>query len=277
MDEGKEDISPVRKKRKKVKRLKKIQRGTLTISLPEDLIKYLRKRKGYSGLIASLVRAHREKEVTEKPAIMTPEEAEIREALKERERLVELYGKDVVYDVEHVINKLEAYDDRGNMIIVENWHAYMEEKGVEDKRGYFKTFEKYRGYKSQIGRLWSDVKEKIEHEQETLRELELQREIALGMTLQDILDKLETYLERQFNEKINRYKTEIETLRERATDASSYMEIGQINKKIDGLKERFEKREVTMRQVVDALGLPYMVVYNKVAPMLIREGYKIVK
>ena len=277
MDEGKEDISK-RRKRKKVKRLKKIQRGTITLSMPNDLIKELRKRKGYSGYVASLIRADMEKQATAKPATMTPEEAEIRQALKERKRLVEFYGKDKIYNMEHAISKGEDLID-GKFVVIEDWRAYMEEKGVKDERGYFKTFEKYRGLKSppELSDQWSDLKEKVGREQDKLRELDLQREMAMGMTKQEILDKLEAYLERQFDEKVEKYRAEAETLRLKAEDASAFMVIAQINKKIDLLKERFEKREVTMRQVVDALGLPYMVVYNKVAPMIIREGYKIVK
>jgi len=258
----------------KIKRTKKVKRATLTISLPDELIKKLKEKPNYSGYIASLVRADFEKEMaTPPPPSMSPEEAEIRQALKERDRLRKIYGLKVG-DVEYIIRK-GGEEVAGKWVPIPNWHLYMEQKGIEDKRGYFKTYAKYNGEHaaSEMWELWSDIADKVREEEEKEHELRLKQEVVDGMTLQETMDKLEAYLKRQLDKKVAKIKDEKEKIV--VEDALGIMMKTERQKEINRLEERFEAKEVSMKVIVDALGLPYMEVYNKVAPALRREGYSI--
>jgi hypothetical protein len=262
---------------RKAKRAKKAYRGTLTISLSEELIKYLREKKNYSGYLASLIRSDMQQQAgAQETNIVSSEEAEIRQALKERDRLLDIYG-DRVYDVEDVIRKGEEWVDGTGYVTIKDWRSYMEQKGIADERGYFDVYAKYCGEQStdrgETEEFWSNIKKKFKDEKEKEHELRLKQEVALGMTLQEAIDKLDAYLKREFDKKVEQLKIEAEKIP--FEDAYSTIERKQANERIERLTAKFEAKEVSMKEIVAALSLPYMVVYNKAAPLLRREGYRI--
>ena len=263
------------KKRKKVKRLKKIERATLTISLPDQVKEWVRKKENYSAFIASLLKSEMEKEQQVETPVVTEEEKEIRKALEERERLLALYGNDV-YDVEYAIRK--GFDPDKEMVQVEDWRKYMEAKGVNDRYGYFPAYAKYCGEltPSKHYDLWMDIKERFEAEMEEQRMKDLEKEVTGGFTKREILDKVAVYRKRQFEQKMKRYEQERAKILSKAEDASGYVIVEEINKIMTKLKREYDAKGVALKDVLDALGLPYMVVYNKVLAILRREGYKII-
>lgn len=261
-------------KRKTIKRKRAtIKRTTLTISIPDDLKKKVTAKKGYSAYIASLIAAALEKEQSTPQAVMSPEEREIRNALKERQRLMSLYG-DKVYDVEYVIRK--GHD--GN-VEVENWHDYRVAKGVEDPNGYFETYEKYQGRSAEemLIDLWRDVHAKFRGVEEKEHEAALNSEVANGMTLQEALNKLNSYLKRRLDEKVKKLIDEANSIKDLGFGALSVMEKKEINENIDFLTKRFEDKIIIYADIMNALGLSYADAYQKVAPALRREGYTIIE
>jgi hypothetical protein len=246
-----------------VKRHKKIKRTVthLTISFPEDLAKELRKQKNYSDLLASLYRAHLEKEqATPSTPTMSAEEVNIREALKDRERFIELYGDDKIYDMEHAIRHGEE------------WSL----EGVEDKNGYFEIYEKHMGQHSEetLYDLWHDVQDKVNAEKEKDHEARLKREVAPGMTLQDAIDRIDAYRQQKYDRKVQKLTEEAKAVKE-TPDALAGMQRKRINEEIKELTERFKKKEASYNDIMNALGLSYQEVYNKVAAALRLEGYKV--
>jgi len=251
------------KKEKVGKRTKAYRAVThLTISFPEDLAKELRKQKDFSGLLASLYRAHIEKErATPSTPTMSAEEVKIREALKERERLVELYG-DKIWDNEHAIRHGEE------------WSL----EGVEDKNGYFEIYEKHMGQHSEekLYDLWHNVQDKVNTEKEKEHETRLTREVAPGMTLQDAIDKIDAYRRQKLEGKVQKLTEEAAAINmDSEFGALPYMQKTRINEQIKELTERFKKKEASYNDIMNALGLSYQEVYNKVAAALRLEGYKV--
>lgn len=195
--------------------------------------------------------------------------------MEERERLLTIYGNNV-YDVEYAIRK--GFDPDRDMIEVEDWREYVEAKGINDRFGYFPIYAKYCGElvpEKRYG-LWLDIKERFEKEMEEQRTKDLEREVTGGLTKREILDKVEIYRRRKYEEKMEHYKQERAKVLAEAKDASDYMRAEEISNIIFKLKEEFEAKGVTIKDVLGALGLPYMVVYNKILAILRREGYKIV-
>jgi len=248
----------------------------LTISFPADLAARLRTEKNYSNLLADLYRAHIEKKDATPQAVKSPEEIEIVQALKERERLIALYDEDKIYDVEYVIRKGRDTDD----VEIANWHDYYIAKGVEDPNGYFVTYEKCQGrhVEETLMELWHDVKAKFNKEEEKLHETALNREIANGMTLQDALNRMDAYMKHSLDEKIEKLKAEAKEVKDEPyAGASTYMERKRINEKIDLLTKRFRDRIIFYGDIMNGLGLSYADAYQKVAPALRREGYTIIE
>jgi len=249
------------KKRKIGKRTKAYRTVThLTVSFPEDLAKELRKQKDFSALLASLYRAHLEKEqATPSTPTMSAEEIKIREALKDRERLVELYG-DKIWDVEHAVRHGEE------------WNL----EGVEDKNGYFEIYDKYMGQHSEetLYDLWHDIADKFNAEKAKEHEARLKREVAPGMTLQNAIDKIDAYRQQKYDRKVQKLTEEAKAVKE-TPDALAYMQRKRISEQINGLTERFKKKEASYNDIMNALGLSYQEVYNKVAAALRVEGYKV--
>jgi len=247
------------KKEKIGKRTKAYRTVThLTISFPEDLAKELRKQKDFSALLASLFRAHLEKEqATPSTPTMSAEEIKIREALKDRERLVELYG-DKIWDIEHAIRHGEEWSR------------------VEDKNGYFEIYEKHMGQHSEekLYDLWHDVQDKVNAEKEKEHETRLKREVAPGMTLQNAIDKIDAYRQQKYDRKVQKLTEEAKAVKE-TPDALAGMQRKRINEEIKELTERFKKKEASYNDIMNALGLSYQEVYNKVAAALRVEGYKV--
>jgi len=250
------------KKEKIGKRTKAYRTVThLTISFPEDLAKELRKQKDFSALLASLYRAHLEKEqATPSTPTMSAEEIKIREALKDRERLVELYG-DKIWDAEHAIRHGEEWSR------------------VEDKNEYFGIYEKHMGQHSEekLYDLWHDVQDKVNAEKEKEHETRLKREVAPGMTLQNAIDKIDAYRQREYDRKVQKLTDEAKAINmDSEFGALPFIQRKQIDDQINVLTERFKKKEASYNDIMNALGLPYQEIYNKVAAALRLEGYKIV-
>jgi hypothetical protein len=59
----------------------------------------------------------------------------------------------------------------------------------------------------------------------------------------------------------------------RVEDAYCYILKGRIQEQIDALEKALETKKITIKKLVDALALPYMEVYTKVAPALRHEGH----
>jgi len=268
-----------RTKMKKIKRIKAYRAVThLTISFPEDLAKELRKEKNFSELLASLYRAYKEQTTTPSTPTMSGEEVEIREALKDRERLAELYG-DKIDDVEYVIRKGAEWRAVGDNVAVKDWGVYRAEKDVEDKNGYFEIYEKYMGQHSEerLYDLWHDVQDKVKAEKEKDHEARLKREVAPGMTLQNAIDKVDAYRQHEYDRKVQKLTEEAKAINmDSEFGALPIMQRRQINEQIKELTERFKKKEASYNDIMNALGLPYQEVYNKIAAALRLEGYKIV-
>jgi len=251
----------------------------LTVSFPEDLAKELRKQKDFSALLASLYRAYLEKEqATPSTPTMSDEEVKIRSALKDRERLVELYG-DKIDDVEYVIRKGVEWRAVGDNVEVKDWGVYMTKKGIEDKNGYFGIYEKYVGQHSEetLYDLWTDVAGKFNAEKAKEHEARLKREVAPGMTLQNAIDKIDAYRQRECDRKVQKLTDEAKAINmDSEFGALPFIQRKQIDDQINVLTERFKKKEASYNDIMNALGLPYQEIYNKVAAALRLEGYKIV-
>jgi len=262
-------------KRKTIKRKHStIKRATLTFSIPDDLKKKITTEKGYSNIISSLIKGYYEKKDATPQPVMSPEEREIRNALKERQRLTALYGDDKVYDVEYVIRK--GHD--GN-VEVENWHDYRVAKGVEDLNGYFEIYEKYTGQhsKDDLYNLWHDVEAKFRETEEKEHETALNNEVANGMTLQEALDKLNVYVKRRQEEKVKKLIDEANSIKDLGFGALTGMKKREIQEEINVLTKRFEDKKIFYADIINALGLSYADAYQKVAPALRREGYTIME
>lgn len=261
----------MKRKTIKIKRAT-VKRASLTFSLPDDLKKKITAEKGYSSIIASLIKDYYEKKDATPQPVISPEEVEIVQALKERERLVASYGDDKIYDVEYVIRK--GHD--GN-VEVKNWHDYRVAKDVEDVNGYFEIYEKYQGQHAQetLIDLWHDVQAKFREDQEKKHEAALNSEVANGMTLQEALSKLNVYLKRRLDEKVKKLIDEANSVKDHGFGALQYMEKSQIQDTIDFLTKRFEEKTIFYADIMNALGLSYADAYQKVAPALRREGYTI--
>ena len=266
-----------KKKSKKVKRTKIYRATHLTISLPDDIAKYVKEQKNYSGYIARLIQQDKEKELTApKPTPASSEELEIRQALKERNRLIQIYGVETISDLEHVINDGGIEDEKGKWQTVKDWAVFMEEKGIIDEKGYFKTYAKYQTRSEDI-RLWIDLKFQIADENEREHKARLKQEIG-GLTLQEIIDRLDAYLKLRFDKKRKELKTEIaeiDGVPDRDLDYNDRIKRDEIHHQIGALQKKLESKEVSMKDLTNALGLPYMEIYNRVAPALRREGYKV--
>jgi hypothetical protein len=267
-------------KNRKAKRTK-AYRENLTISLSPSVKEYVRKQKGkhkdgYSGYIESLILQDMQQQAgAQETKAVSAEEVEVRQALKERERLMEIYGSRV-YDVEDVIRKGEEWVDGTGYVTIKDWRSYMEQKGIADERGYFDVYAKYCGEQStdrgETEEFWSNIKKKFKDEKEKEHELRLKQEVALGMTLQEALDKLDAYLKLALDKKVEELIVEGEKIP--IEDAYSTVERTRINERIERLRAKFEAKEVSIKDVEAALGLPYNVIYYKVVALLRREGYK---
>lgn len=193
---------------------------------------------------------------------MSAEEVKIREALKDRERLIELYG-DKIWDVEHAIRHGEEWSP----------------EGIEDKNGYFGIYEKHMGQHSKetLYDLWHAVQDKVNGEKEKEHEARLKHEVAPSMTLQDAIDKIDVYRRQEYDRKIQKLTDEAKAINmDSEFGALPFIQRKQIDDQINVLTERFKKKEASYNDIMNALGLPYQEIYNKVAAALRLEGYKIV-
>lgn len=204
------------KKRKKIKSSKgliKFSRNR-TFSFPVDVDQHLDKKENMSSYLAELVRADMQKEAAAATTItMTPEEIEIREALKERENAVKDEGEDKVDELENAIMNGRTTS------IPDTWEHY------------FTVFKKYH-YPSdnELYYVWRGVARKVREEKERQRELYLKEELTGGMTRGEVLDII---------------------------------------------KEEPTGIRLTIKTIVELLGLPYSKVYNVVLPFLRKEGYEV--
>jgi hypothetical protein len=246
----------------------------MTFSFPDDIAATVNKQKEKSKFLGMLVREWETKQATTPAATMSPQEVEIREALKKRKRLLQLYGEKIT-NIEWVIRKGEAPE--GTMITVKDWHSYMRERGVEDENGYFETYAKYEGESvSDLWELWRDVQEKVREEEKVSRERSLLEEITSGMTRQDIIDKIDVYLESKKQEKTAHIMKEINKIdTKKDADAFDYKEKGELIKDVNRM-ENVKEVSVTLKELQKVYGLPYMTIYNKILPILRVEGYKII-
>lgn len=171
-------------KRKNIKQSKKVKRVTLlSVSVSEKVGQYLKTLpKGkVSAYLNSLVEKDLKEQAT--PLNLQPEEAEIREALKARKKLVESYGSKVQDFEENILKGIMDWDAQ----------EFDSDSG-EALRDYLKLYEKH--FSSQDGALlWVKVDGEVAQArhaaEETRRKHYYEEELVIGdMTRRQVLDKI---------------------------------------------------------------------------------------
>jgi hypothetical protein len=106
-----------------------------------------------------------------------------------------------------------------------------------------------------------------------------QEEVVKGLKREDVLKKVEEYVLKQFQAKTD----DIDAKKAKARKDEDYGRLAAYNKmlynKENGLYEGGQERwfkEITIKEVEAALGLPYQTIYNKILPILLNEGYQVV-
>jgi len=249
-----------------MKRKHAIKRENLTISMSHELKEKVTAKKNYSGYIVEAINEKLEREESIAVSTTNTEEVEIRNALKERDKLIESYGNKI-FDVERVIRRGEDYDH----IPIEDWRAYMKEHGVVDRNGYFEIYERY-----QDQSIWHDVSLQVTQDKDREHEAWLKHEVAVGITVEEAIKKVEAYRRQELDKKIQEKKAEKDAIKDDKSGAGPYMRRAQIEESIWELNKRFKEKTISYTDIMNALGVKYTEAYNNGAPALRREGYKII-
>jgi hypothetical protein len=109
-------------------------------------------------------------------------------------------------------------------------------------------------------------------------EEQLEKIVTGGMTKREILESVEAYRKQKLEERrevwIEQHEEATQKLDRK--NMESIKELERVDESYGEYRQKFEEKEITIKDVLNATGLPYMAVYNKVLALLRKEGYKIV-
>ena len=99
------------------------------------------------------------------------------------------------------------------------------------------------------------------------------QEVASGMTKEEILQRVKEHIKSKFE----RLDEELKAKRDEARKKGDYSRATQYaHIRLNKLWGSNFLSEVTMAEIQEALGLPYMTIYNKILPIFRKAGYKVV-